>query len=112
MLCHNRRASMILNMQGWSWVEEEWSIDTQGIADDAVDVNGWSYAVGFSHLKMPPAAGSGKYRKVSSMLSLTACCVYSRSAALRLPCMLINHCTFTSANLCAYRFETFTRRKI
>ena len=58
---------MILDLQGWSWVEEEWSIDTQGIADDAVDVNGWSYAVNFGHLRIPPAAGSGKYRKVSSM---------------------------------------------
>lgn len=52
-------------MQGWSWVEQEWVTDTQGIADDAVDINGWSYARDFHKLTMPPAANSGKYRKVS-----------------------------------------------
>lgn len=51
-------------MQGWSWVEEGWVVDTQGIADDAVDVDGWSYATDFGWLHMPPAAGSGRFRKV------------------------------------------------
>ena len=39
-------------------------VDTQGIADDAVDVDGWSYATDFGWLHMPPAAGSGRFRKV------------------------------------------------
>lgn len=53
-----------VGLQGWSWVEEGWVVDTQGIADDAVDVDGWSYATDFGWLHMPPAAGSGKFRKV------------------------------------------------
>ena len=52
-------------MQGWSWVEEGWVVDTQGIADDAVDLDGWSYATDFGWLRMPPSANSGKFRKVS-----------------------------------------------
>lgn len=39
-------------------------VDTQGIADDAVDVEGWSYATDFGWLHMPPAAGAGKFRRV------------------------------------------------
>lgn len=56
-------------MQGWSWVEEGWVVDTQGIADDAVDVDGWSYATDFGWLRMPPSANSGKFRKVRLSIS-------------------------------------------
>ena len=72
-----------LHVQGWSWSDEEWTVDTQGIADDAVDINGWSYAVNFGHLNMPPKAGSGKYRKVGFCLHL----VHVVTALLWLPCM-------------------------
>ena len=54
-----------LALQGWSWVEEGWVVDTQGIADDAVDQDGWSYATDFGWLRMPPAPNSGKFRKVT-----------------------------------------------
>lgn len=45
-------------------------VDTQGIADDAVDVEGWSYATDFGWLHMPPAAGAGKFRRVRLAMSL------------------------------------------
>ncbi|DBA72823.1 TPA: hypothetical protein ACH3X2_010208 [Trebouxia sp. C0005] len=50
--------------KGWSWVEEGWVVDHQGIADDAVDADGWSYATDFSWLRMPPAPNSGHRSKV------------------------------------------------
>lgn len=48
-------------------------VDTQGIADDAVDVDGWSYATDFGWLHMPPAAGSGKFRKVGPADDANTC---------------------------------------
>lgn len=39
-------------------------VDHQGIADDAVDADGWSYATDFSWLRMPPAPNSGHRSKV------------------------------------------------
>ena len=58
-------------------MEEGWVVDTQGIADDAVDVDGWSYATDFGWLRIPPAPNAGKFRKVwhhlNSMKSF--CCI-------------------------------------
>lgn len=58
---------LLAHLQEWSWVEEGWIVDTQGIADDAVDIEGWSYARDFSGLRMPPAPGAGKFRKVKHL---------------------------------------------
>ena len=56
--------TIVTCVQGWSWVEEGWVVDHQGIADDAVDADGWSYATDFSWLRMPPAPNSGHRSKV------------------------------------------------
>lgn len=58
-------------LQGWSWVEEGWVVDHQGIADNAVDADGWSYATDFSWLRIPPAPNAGHRSKVR----LLGCCV-------------------------------------
>lgn len=68
-------------------------VDTQGIADDAVDVDGWSYATDFGWLHMPPAAGSGKFRKVSPTDGANACLLHNLTAQ--------PHCTTSLHNLTA-----------
>lgn len=60
-------------------------VDTQGIADDAVDVEGWSYATDFGWLHMPPAAGAGKFRRVRLIMWMDC---LSASYALLLQSML------------------------
>ncbi len=53
-------------------------VDHQGIADDAVDADGWSYATDFSWLRMPPAPNSGHRSKVTitHILCLPACITF------------------------------------
>ncbi|KAK9817772.1 hypothetical protein WJX72_002011 [[Myrmecia] bisecta] len=45
---------------GWRWVEDDWQIDMTGLVDSSVDEEGWTYAVDFNWLRMPPASGAGK----------------------------------------------------
>ena len=54
--------------QGWRWEEGEWRIDRSGAYEDAIDADGWSYAVDFPWLRLPPAPGTGRQRKVWSLL--------------------------------------------
>ena len=51
-------------MQGWKWEDEDWHIDRSSAFEEAVDADGWSYAVDFPWLRLPPAPGSGRQRKV------------------------------------------------
>ena len=51
-------------LQGWCWEDDDWHIDMTGQETHAVDSEGWSYAVDFGWLTLPPTAGSGRYRKV------------------------------------------------
>ncbi|KXZ54073.1 hypothetical protein GPECTOR_5g18 [Gonium pectorale] len=45
---------------GWRWVEDEWQIDVEGIEQEAVDADGWTYALDFYLLKYPPPPQGGK----------------------------------------------------
>ncbi|KAG2431841.1 hypothetical protein HXX76_009334 [Chlamydomonas incerta] len=45
---------------GWRWVEDEWQIDLDGTEVEAVDGDGWSYALDFYLLKYPPPPQAGK----------------------------------------------------
>ena len=56
--------------QGWCWEDDDWHIDMTGLASQAVDEDGWSYAVDFGWLQLPPASGSGRYRKVTRPAAL------------------------------------------
>ena len=54
--------------QGWTWEDEDWRVDLGGAGESAVDADGWSYAVDFPWLRLPPAPGSGRQRKVHYFL--------------------------------------------
>ncbi|MEW5308868.1 MAG: hypothetical protein WDW38_000793 [Sanguina aurantia] len=45
---------------GWKWAEENWEIDMDGYDTEAVDAEGWTYALDFSYLRHPPPMQSGK----------------------------------------------------
>lgn len=45
---------------GYEWEEEKWHVDLSGLGAAAVDSEGWSYAVDFNWLMMPPPPGSGR----------------------------------------------------
>lgn len=47
-------------LQGFTWLEEKWHVDLSGQSAEAVSTDGWSYAVDFPWLKMPPIPGSGR----------------------------------------------------
>ena len=64
-------------LQGWCWEDDDWHIDMTGLASHAVDEEGWSYAVDFGWLQLPPAPGSGRYRKARPAPGL----VHRRAAA-------------------------------
>ena len=51
-------------IQDWEWVEEGWQIDMTGLLENAVDEEGWTYAVDFAWITWPPGPGSGRFRKV------------------------------------------------
>lgn len=53
-------------LQDWEWVEEGWQIDMTGLLENAVDEEGWTYAVDFAWMNWPPGPGSGRFRKVGS----------------------------------------------
>lgn len=46
--------------QGFTWLEEKWHVDLSGQSAEAVDTDGWSFAVDFPWLRMPPIPGSGR----------------------------------------------------
>ncbi|CAD7699821.1 unnamed protein product [Ostreobium quekettii] len=46
--------------EGWCWEEPEWEVDMNGRDSQAVDEDGWMYAVQFSGLVFPPSPGNGK----------------------------------------------------
>lgn len=46
--------------RGWKWLEEGWEIDLEGYDQEAVDAEGWTYALDFYLLKYPPNQGNGK----------------------------------------------------
>eukprot|EP00884_Botryococcus_braunii_P007808 jgi/Botrbrau1/17028/Bobra.49_2s0084.1 len=48
--------------KGWVWLEEDWAIDISGLAEGAVDEEGWTYAVDFNWVSWPPPSGSGTPR--------------------------------------------------
>ncbi|KAK9856447.1 hypothetical protein WJX84_002649, partial [Apatococcus fuscideae] len=50
--------------EGWKWEDEDWHIDRSSAFEEAVDADGWSYAVDFPWLRLPPAPGSGRQRKM------------------------------------------------
>jgi len=45
---------------GYRWLEDEWQLDLEGMDQEAVDENGWSYALDFNYLKYPHPPGGGK----------------------------------------------------
>lgn len=58
-------------MQGWEWAEDGWQIDMRGVLDNSVDEEGWTYATDFSWIQWPPAAGTGRFRKVCNFSILS-----------------------------------------
>ncbi|KAK9843301.1 hypothetical protein WJX74_010063 [Apatococcus lobatus] len=50
--------------EGWQWEDEDWRVDLAGASESAVDADGWSYAVDFPWLRLPPTQGSGRQRKM------------------------------------------------
>ncbi|GAX75890.1 hypothetical protein CEUSTIGMA_g3333.t1 [Chlamydomonas eustigma] len=42
---------------GWAWLEEQWELDMSGIEEDAIDKEGWYYALDFNYLIRRPASG-------------------------------------------------------
>ena len=50
----------LLCAQGFTWLEEKWHVDLSGQSAAAVDADGWTYAVDFPWLSMPPNPGSGR----------------------------------------------------
>lgn len=55
--------------QGWKWEDEDWHVDMAGASETSVDADGWSYAVDFPWLRLPPLPGSGRQRKVYCLRS-------------------------------------------
>ncbi|GIL48686.1 hypothetical protein Vafri_5151 [Volvox africanus] len=45
---------------GWRWLEDDWQVDLEGLDVEAVDNDGWTYALDFYLLKYPPPAQGGK----------------------------------------------------
>lgn len=45
---------------GWKWAEENWEIDMDGYDMEAVDAEGWTYALDFTFLVHPPPMRTGK----------------------------------------------------
>ncbi|EFJ42345.1 hypothetical protein VOLCADRAFT_97625 [Volvox carteri f. nagariensis] len=46
--------------RGWRWMEEDWQVDLEGLDIEAVDADGWTYALDFYLLKYPPPPQGGK----------------------------------------------------
>ncbi|GFR46751.1 hypothetical protein Agub_g8376, partial [Astrephomene gubernaculifera] len=46
--------------RGWRWLEEEWQVDLEGLEVEAVDADGWTYALDFYLLRYPPPPQGGK----------------------------------------------------
>jgi hypothetical protein len=69
---------MLVDVQGWQWLDEDWHIDMTGHEDACVDNEGWYYAVDFNWLKHPPAPGSGRFKRVhlSPPCLLPMCALY------------------------------------
>ena len=73
---YNEPAELPLRMwQGFTWLEEKWHVDVSGQSAAAVDMDGWTYAVDFPWLKMPPLPGMG--RKCVVQYLLRSLCSYT-----------------------------------
>jgi Integral peroxisomal membrane peroxin len=46
--------------RGWKWLDEEWTVDLEGLQDEACDAEGWCYGMDFSWMEWPPAPGMGR----------------------------------------------------
>ncbi|GLI62684.1 hypothetical protein VaNZ11_005360 [Volvox africanus] len=45
---------------GWRWLEDDWQVDLEGVDMEAVDNDGWTYALDFYLLKYPAPPQGGK----------------------------------------------------
>ena len=65
------KLSVCVRGQGWEWVEDSWQVDMSLLAEEAVDEDGWAYAVDFRGWEWPPKPGAGKFRKVTRHITFS-----------------------------------------
>ena len=101
------------DVQGFTWLEGKWHVDLSGRSAEAVDADGWSYAVDFPWLSMPPIPGSGRTcAKPSPPLSTSSLKAFTPGSHCGAVCIIYSRTMFSRPHVSLIPFHSNHNRTV